>query len=476
MARLREDFYFAQRALENSVRVEQRQQQMQQMQAQKETLAPARSGEDPVRPATQTGATGTTTAAATTATAVTTASTSSAASTERPSQVGEKVAATITDPIPTPTPVSVYLRREPRLLTRLLSCWGKDLESLEDLKERRKFYDALNEGNAARDAANYDAAERAYALAMLFVPHDARAYHGLGNVYADQRKWDEAEKAYRRALVSNPHFGLAHAALGFVLSQPEAGGGDNPARLAAAESSLWRAAELENPDDKVYDLIVNLMRRRGASGDEMLKAHARAATFSPFSVKVRLLLGDALARAGKRKEAAEQLRTASEIGKAPRDLVLVAGALESERNYRKAEQLLRRALAVEPRHPQALYDLGRVLVLRKRYAACFAQLLKEAVEASPRDFAPRFLLALTYLKRGQPEDAERTLDAAVNVAAAEARERLALAYGFGSTGDAYAGASRPRDAARAYERALELDPEDTETKDKLSEVRARFKP
>src|SRR5258705_4550475 len=63
-----------------------------------------------------------------------------------------------------------------------------------------RFEDQLSDGNDARDARNYAAAETAYRNAIKLKPGDARGPYGPGNVFADQQRWDEAEKAYRDAL------------------------------------------------------------------------------------------------------------------------------------------------------------------------------------------------------------------------------------------------------------------------------------
>src|SRR2546430_2609377 len=64
-----------------------------------------------------------------------------------------------------------------------------------EIEER--YEDALSDGNDARDARKFAAAETSYHTAVTLKPHDARALYGLGNVYTDQQRWDDAEKSYR---------------------------------------------------------------------------------------------------------------------------------------------------------------------------------------------------------------------------------------------------------------------------------------
>lgn len=63
-----------------------------------------------------------------------------------------------------------------------------------------KFEDALADGNDARDARNFTAAESSYRTALKLKPRDTRAHYGLGNVFTDQQRWDDAEKIHRQAV------------------------------------------------------------------------------------------------------------------------------------------------------------------------------------------------------------------------------------------------------------------------------------
>ena len=47
------------------------------------------------------------------------------------------------------------------------------------------------------------------------------------------------------------------------------------------------------------------------------------------------------------------------------------------------------------------------------------------------------------------------------------------AFGFGGLGDGYLSAGRSRDALRAYQRALQLDPGNTELQTKIAAARAK---
>ena len=53
------------------------------------------------------------------------------------------------------------------------------------------------------------------------------------------------------------------------------------------------------------------------------------------------------------------------------------------------------------------------------------------------------------------------------------RKQLGGAFGFGGVGDGYLKAGRPQEAVRAYQRALQLDPNNPELQNKIAAARGR---
>jgi tetratricopeptide (TPR) repeat protein len=108
-----------------------------------------------------------------------------------------------------------------------------------------------------------------------------------------------------------------------------------------------------------------------------------------------------------------------------------------------------------------------MLVANKRYQEA-EPYLKLATEVSPRAFQPFNLLGRSYLALDRYEDAEMIYERAAGFAAAGDRKQLAGVYGFVGVGDGYMKAKKKPSALRAYKRALELDPENKEVVQKLS--------
>jgi len=74
------------------------------------------------------------------------------------------------------------------------------------------------------------------------------------------------------------------------------------------------------------------------------------------------------------------------------------------------------------------------------------------------------------------DDAFQTYDQAVNLASDADRKQLAGAFGFAGVGDGFMKAGRPKDAVRAYERGLQIDPTSSELQTKIAAARARLTP
>jgi tetratricopeptide (TPR) repeat protein len=144
--------------------------------------------------------------------------------------------------------------------------------------------------------------------------------------------------------------------------------------------------------------------------------------------------------------------------------------LQAEQQWQNSEPVLKRALEIDACNPTALYLMGRMLIVFKRYQES-EPYLKLATEVSPRAFQPFNLLGRTYLALDRFEDAEVIYERAVGLAAPGDRKQLAGVYGFAGVGDGYLKAKNKAAAVRAYSRALELDPGNKELEQKLARAR-----
>jgi tetratricopeptide (TPR) repeat protein len=329
--------------------------------------------------------------------------------------------------------------------------------------------DLLDQGNEARDARKFTDAEKNYRNALRLDARNWRAAYGLGNVYTDQHRWEEAETAYRQAAALNMMDAGTQVALSFVLIQSRAGG--SPARrLADAESAARRAITLQPENAIAYDRLGAAMEARGLSAPETEKVYRRAIELDPQFAVAYVHLARLIRKDPKRASEAEPLYgKAFELAKDAPTLVLIADALQSEQRYQDSEKPLKSALTIDPGNPSALFLLGRMHVVFKEYQDA-EPFLRKAIEISPQSFEPYPVLGAAYLRENRWEDAEQVLTKASSIAPVSSRKQLAGNYGFLAIGDGYLSAGRTRDAVRAYQAALKLDPDNGEVQRKLNEL------
>lgn len=332
-----------------------------------------------------------------------------------------------------------------------------------------RIEDLLDKGNDARDAKKYTEAQEAYEGVLKLKANDARGAYGLGNIYSDQRRWPDAEKAYRDAVEWGPKNVDALVALSVVLVQPVSGA-NNAKRFADAQGFAQRAVQLDPKNAIAWDRLGVAIQSRGLFNSETEHAYRQAVDLDPQFAVAYAHLGRVLRRMAKGDEAAPLYDRAIALAKDPATLVLIADSLQAEQQWDQSEPVLRKAVEMDPRSTGALFLLGRALIVLKRQQEA-EPFLKSAIEQSPQSFQSYILLGQAYLAMGRFDDAEKTYNSAVDLASAAERRQLAGAYGFEGVGDGYVKAKRKADAARAYRRALDLDPDNKQLQSKAAKVR-----
>jgi tetratricopeptide (TPR) repeat protein len=323
------------------------------------------------------------------------------------------------------------------------------------LNKEELFEDAIEDGNAARDARNYVAAERAYKRARTLLPKDARAVYGLGNLYVDQQRWEMAEKYYREAIKLDANDVDAYIALSFVLVQPYTTG-NLATKYADAERFARRAVQLDAQNPVAYDRLGVALELRGIIDKETEDAYRKAIELDPEYAVAHAHLARLLRKNGLNEEANASYRNAIKYANDVPTMILVAESLQSQQRFGDSEQLLRRALDSDPKNPTALFLLGRALSVLQKYPEAETVLL-QSIQISPKSFTPYSILGSVYLRTERYEDAEKTFLKALPLASANEKKQLAGLFGFMGVGDGYMKAKRPKDALRAYRKALELD-------------------
>jgi tetratricopeptide (TPR) repeat protein len=332
-----------------------------------------------------------------------------------------------------------------------------------------KVEELLESGNGFRDARKFAEAEQAYQGVLKLKPKDERAAYGLGNVYADQQRWDDADAAYRNAVQWAPTQADPYVALSVVLVQPRADG-DNAKRFADAEYFARRAVQLDPKMAVAWDRLGAALQARGIFNSETEHSYRRAMELDPQFAVAYAHLARVLNRLGRQSEAVPLYAKATELAKDPATLNLIADSLQAEQLWPDSEPVLKRALDMDPRNPTSLVLMGRLLLVYKRYSEA-EPYLKTATEVSSRAFQPFILLGRTYLALERLPEAETTYERASTMAILGEKKQLAGAFGFEGVGDGYMKAKQKNDAARVYQRALDLDPGNKGLEQKLAQAR-----
>lgn len=328
----------------------------------------------------------------------------------------------------------------------------------------------LDKGNGARDARKFAEAEDAYKEILKIKPRDERAAYGLGNVYSDQQRWADAEAAYRNSVTWAPTDADAHIALSVVLVQPRADG-DNAKRFADAESFARKSVQIDPKNAVGWDRLGVALQARGVANSETEHSYRRAIELDPQFAVAYAHLARVLNKMNKYTEAAPLYDKAVELAKDPATLNLIADSLQGEQLWPQSEPVLKKALELDSSNPTSLLLMGRLLIVYRRYQEA-EPYLKSATEVSNRAFQPFNLLARAYLGMDRFSDAEATYERASALAGTGEKKQLAGVFGFEGVGDGYLKSNQKDKAVRAYQRALELDPNNSGAAQKLARARA----
>ena len=220
-------------------------------------------------------------------------------------------------------------------------------------------------GNLYQDQGKIDRAMSSYRRAISLRPDYAEAHNDLGTAYFAKHLFTEAIASYQETIRLKPDHGVAHANLGAALR--------SAGRLAESRRAYQRALKL-----KVAGALQRAFGFRAAPGKEPA-ALPHPATGAPDSAELARLAVER--RAGN-----------------------LAGALAIAENYAGAR----------PADPAAQRLLGQIL-LESGFAARAIQPLSAAVALGDASGQAAHELGEAYRQIGQPAEALRWFDRAVNL-------------------------------------------------------------
>lgn len=260
------------------------------------------------------------------------------------------------------------------------------------LRLRPDFFEAqVNLGNALRDSGRADQAANAYRRAMRQRPDQAEVYNNLGAVLLDQGDMAEAEDCFRAALRLRPDFQEALTGLSKLLER-QAKHGDLLPVLAA----LLR---LRANDAALYERYANLLRDVKQT-QAAIAAYEQALALAPARYSARFGRAEAYRQArdfaAARAELEQLVALRPDAWQAHHDL---ANVLRDIGDFAAAETHYRAALAITET-AGALSHLGAVLRDLGRLDEA-EQVLNRALALEPGLEDARYNLAITHLTAGR---------------------------------------------------------------------------
>jgi len=251
----------------------------------------------------------------------------------------------------------------------------------------------------------------------------------------------------------------ACVALSFTLTQDSSSGakqtyaraleleakGNHPAALAL----LWEAGSLAPRDPEIQNALGEALERIGAL-DAAITAYRASLQANPQFRKASNNLILALVKAGKGEEAVQ--RAQDLVSQAPNDpdRYFTLGLAQSEQNIEDAMKSFRRALAIDPWHGLARYNLALALNRSDRTTEAIDELKKTlAIDARAET---HYMLGVMYSHQGEFDAAARELKAAIAADPRSAEAHAALGAIFRARRDW-------ENAERELRRAIAINPD-----------------
>lgn len=189
---------------------------------------------------------------------------------------------------------------------------------------------------------------------------------------------------------------------------------------------------------------------RAAAQETELPRRREAATAAPRDATAQRAYGEALLRAGRYREARQQLERTARLSRGSLEALFdVARVAFAERDHRAAEAACRALSRVDRRAPLSRVCEARTDLVWARSARAFAA-LEEVLAADPNHYEGLYALAEAHRLRAAVREAEGAYQRAAAARPSTAEPWLGL-------GRLHAANGRREDAVRALRRAMELD-------------------
>ena len=291
-----------------------------------------------------------------------------------------------------------------------------------------------NVGRGLLKLGQIDEAEQHLRRALKIDPRSTTARQNLAEILRKTKRYGDALEAYRAVLRKDPEYTLAYAGMGTALFEMK--------RYDEAVAAMKKALSL-NPGRAVA-VSLNLFAGRALEAQGRLDAAEEhflgAAELDPRNPTPLVDLADLRMAQQRFEEADGHMRRVRELSRNPAILHAMAEALRLRGRRDKAMESYRAALELDADFAPAHAGLGIALFQSDRHA--------EAIKAMARAL------------RLQPDLMARALRLQPDLPVASALHVF--------MGRAYQSLERSEAALQSYERAVEIDPRNTEALDRLA--------
>lgn len=239
----------------------------------------------------------------------------------------------------------------------------------------------------ALDTMDFATAEARFKARLQRLPGDAEALEGLGEIAYWEDRYPEAEQHLKAALAKDPGRSRAWTVLALL-------------HRVRQENTEWaacaRKAVAANPlDDEARAVLADVLMRgeqKAAAGFEEARLALR---LNPANRTAHAALGNGWSLSQAR-EAATELQ--GDVLQHLRAALKEGDAALSSREPVRAESAFQRALALDPRHPDALVGLGCALYVQGAFDRAHL-LFQQALGVDPGHGHAHYGVAMSLLRR-----------------------------------------------------------------------------
>jgi tetratricopeptide (TPR) repeat protein len=308
---------------------------------------------------------------------------------------------------------------------------------------------------------NFGAAQQDLAKAMSVAPQSPAPYVQMGNLFQLQKHYGEAVKSYQQALDKDPSSTDAlQGMMNVYLVQKQA-----DQAIAAARAQVAKSPNTGG----FYDLLGSaLFEKKDFAGAE--SAFRKAVELDGDNSDALLKLGQVQVAQGSVDKAL--LLYQQSIKDHPREIAfyILAGEMyESQKNWEQAKAMYQKALEIQPDNPRASNNLAYLLLQQGGNVDMALAMAQTARRGMPDSSNAADTLGWAYFQKGVYQSAIDMFQEALRLGEKRGvSDDPTVHYHLGL---AYQKVNQPGEARQQLERALKIDPNNSDARKALSELR-----